>query len=61
MMRSIFLGLVPPHSVRIYQRNCGASMSRQEQRESTYNNDPDVFNIFRSEELAKILQRTLLM
>ena len=27
----------------------------------TYNNDPDVFNIFRSKELAKILRRTLLM
>lgn len=28
---------------------------------NTYNNDPDVFNIFRSKELAKILRRTLLM
>ena len=27
--------------------------------EITYNNDPDVFNIFRSKELAKILRRTL--
>ena len=27
----------------------------------TYNNDPDVFNIFRLKELAKIVRRTLLM
>ena len=27
----------------------------------TYNNDPDVFNIFRSEELAKIIRGTLFM
>ena len=28
---------------------------------TTYNNDPDVFNIFRSEELAKIIRGTLFM
>ena len=37
------------------------SANRSEKEVSTYNNDPDVFNIFRSKELAKIIRGTLFM
>ena len=38
-----------------------AAIISKNYEQSTYNNDPDVFYIFRSEELAKILRRALLM